>query len=258
MSVSTTTEHLGLPLPHPDNNLDVDVLRLIEAFELLDAILQLLELQLDDKQDAGALSNVDNTRDNSKSVLEAARLAAARTINGTAFNGTANITTDKWGAARSLKIGSAAKNVDGSAATEWTLAEIGAAADVDAVKKAGDQTVAGTKTFSTRSVHAGAYTPAAEPVHSATPTFDCSKSNVFEPAALTGNVTAVTLSNPVAGQTVQIRFAQDATGGRTVVVPAGAKVSGAIATAANRVSWLILTYSSRGARWEGNWLQVPA
>jgi len=133
----------------------------------------------------------------------------------------------------------------------------GKAADSDVVKLTGAQTVAGGKTFSDRSVHAGAYTPSAQPTHSATPTFDCATSNVFEPAALTGNVTSITLSNAVAGQTVQIRFQQDATGGRTVAAPSGAKVDGSINTTANRVSWLILTYSARGSRWEGNWLQVP-
>ena len=60
---------------------------------------------------------------------------------------------------------------------------------------------------------------------------------------MTGNVTSITLSNPVAGQTVQIRFQQDATGGGTCAVPSGAKVDGAINTGADRVSWLILTYS---------------
>ena len=121
----------------------------------------------------------------------------------------------------------------------------------------GAQAVGGVKTFSNRSVHAGAYTPSLTPAHSAAPTFDCSTGNVFEPATLTGNVTSITLSNAAAGQTVQIRFQQDATGGRTVAVPSGAKVDGSINTAANRVSWLILTYSSRGARFEGNWLQIP-
>jgi len=121
----------------------------------------------------------------------------------------------------------------------------------------GAQSVAGVKTFSDRSSHAGAYTPAAQPTHSATPTFDCAVSNVFEPAAMTGNVTSITLSNAVAGQTVQIRFQQDATGGRTCAVPSGAKVDGSINTGASRVSWLILTYSSRASRWEGNWLVVP-
>lgn len=133
----------------------------------------------------------------------------------------------------------------------------GKADDTAVVKLTGAQTVAGVKTFTSRSAHAGAYTPSQQPAHSATPTFDCATSNVFEPAALTGNVTSITLANAVAGQTVQIRFQQDATGGRTVAVPSGAKVDGSINTEANRVSWLILTYSSRGSRWEGNWLQVP-
>ena len=134
----------------------------------------------------------------------------------------------------------------------------GKADDSAVVKLTGAQTVAGVKTFSDRSAHAGAYTASQQPAHNATPTFDCATGNVFEPAAMTGNVTSITLSNPAAGQTVQIRFQQDATGGRTAAVPSGAKVDGSINTAANRVSWLILTYSSRGARWEGNWLQVPA
>ena len=126
------------------------------------------------------------------------------------------------------------------------------------VQLTGAQTIADVKTFTDRSSHAGAYTPSLTPAHSATPTFDCATGNVFEPAAMTGNVTSITLSNAVAGQTVQIRFQQDATGGRTVAVPSGAKVDGSINTAANRVSWLILTYSSRGARWEGNWLVIPS
>lgn len=103
-----------------------------------------------------------------------------------------------------------------------------------------------------------ALTTPQQPTHSATPTFDCRTSNVFEPAAMTGNVTAITMSNAVAGQTVQIRFQQDATGGRTVTVPTGAKIDGTPNTAANRVNWLVMTYSARGARWEGNWLVVPA
>lgn len=126
------------------------------------------------------------------------------------------------------------------------------------VQTSGAQTVAGAKTFTDRSVHAGAYTPSLTPAHSATPTFNCATGNVFEPAVMTGNVTSITLSNAVAGQTVQIRFQQDATGGRTCAVPSGAKVDGSINTGANRVSWLVLTYSSRASRWEGNFLQVPA
>ena len=77
----------------------------------------------------------------------ATKLAAARTINGVSFDGTANITitaaanggtsascsgnaatATKLAAARSLTIGSTAKNFDGSGNVAWTLAEIGAAA----------------------------------------------------------------------------------------------------------------------------------
>ena len=140
----------------------------------------------------------------------------------------------------------------------WTYTGIQFAAQTAAVLLAGAQTVAGVKTFSDRSVHAGAYTPSLTPAHSAAPTFDCSTGNVFEPSAMTSNVGAITLSNAAAGQTVQIRFQQDATGGRTVTLPGSAKVSGTQETGANRVCWLVLTFSSRAGRWEGNWLTVPA
>ena len=126
------------------------------------------------------------------------------------------------------------------------------------VQLTGAQTVAGAKTYTGKALFAGAATTSSIPAHSATPTFDCATSNVFEPATMTGNVTSITLTNAAAGQTVQIRFQQDATGGRTCAVPSGAKVDGSINTGANRVTWLIMTYSYRGSRWEGNFLQVPS
>lgn len=58
----------------------------------------------------------------------ATKLATARTINGTSFDGSANITTSTWGTARTITIGSTGKSVNGSAAVSWSLAEIGAAA----------------------------------------------------------------------------------------------------------------------------------
>jgi hypothetical protein len=58
----------------------------------------------------------------------ATTLQTARNINGTSFNGGADITTANWGTARTLTIGSTGKSVNGSAAVSWTLAEIGAAA----------------------------------------------------------------------------------------------------------------------------------
>lgn len=54
-------------------------------------------------------------------------LATARTINGTSFNGSANITTANWGTARNITIGNTTKSVNGSGNVAWTLSEIGAA-----------------------------------------------------------------------------------------------------------------------------------
>ena len=58
----------------------------------------------------------------------ATTLKTARTINGTSFNGSANITTANWGTARTLTIGNSGKTVNGSGNVSWTLNEIGAAA----------------------------------------------------------------------------------------------------------------------------------
>ena len=57
----------------------------------------------------------------------ATKLETARTINGTSFDGSANITTVRWGTSRTLTIGSTGKSVNGSSNVSWTLAEIGAA-----------------------------------------------------------------------------------------------------------------------------------
>ena len=61
-------------------------------------------------------------------VNNATQLATSRNINGTAFNGTADITTSSWGTSRTITIGSSGKSVDGSAGVSWSLGEIGAAA----------------------------------------------------------------------------------------------------------------------------------
>lgn len=64
----------------------------------------------------------------SLSANTATKLATARTINGTSFNGSANITTANWGTARTITIGNTGKSVNGSGNVSWSLAEIGAAA----------------------------------------------------------------------------------------------------------------------------------
>jgi hypothetical protein len=90
----------------------------------------------------------------------------------------------------------------------------------------------------------------------ATPTFDSSLSNTILFGTMTANVTSMTISNPVDGAQLQIRFVQDATGGRTVTLPSNVQVSGALNTAANAVTWLVLTYVSSASRWEGTWTRV--
>ena len=63
----------------------------------------------------------------SLSANTATKLATARTINGTSFNGSANITTANWGTARTITIGNTGKSVNGSGNVSWSLSEIGAA-----------------------------------------------------------------------------------------------------------------------------------
>lgn len=56
------------------------------------------------------------------------KLATARSINGTNFDGSGNITTATWGTSRTLTIGNTGKSVNGGGNVSWSLSEIGAAA----------------------------------------------------------------------------------------------------------------------------------
>ena len=58
----------------------------------------------------------------------ATKLATARSINGTNFDGSGNITTATWGTARNVTIGNTKKSVNGGTDVSWSLSEIGAAA----------------------------------------------------------------------------------------------------------------------------------
>lgn len=78
--------------------------------------------------------------DKPTNIATATTLQTARTINGTSFNGSANITTANWGTARTLTLGNTGKSVDGSAAVSWSLAEIGALAST-ATTFVGDSTL---------------------------------------------------------------------------------------------------------------------
>lgn len=107
-------------------------------------------------------------------------------------------------------------------------------------------------------VNKKAYTAPATVSFAASLTIDTNASNLVKVGTLTGNVTSMTLSNGTEGQFISIRFKQDGTGGRTIALPAGAKVSGTYATAASRTSYLNVTWNATDSRWEGSWFQVPA
>lgn len=67
----------------------------------------------------------------SDNVSSASKLQTSRTINGTSFNGTANITTANWGTSRNIKIGHTSKSVNGSSNVSWSLNEIGCPQVID-------------------------------------------------------------------------------------------------------------------------------
>lgn len=58
----------------------------------------------------------------------ASTLQTSRSINGTSFNGSGDITTARWGTARTITLGNTGKSINGSADISWSLTEIGAAA----------------------------------------------------------------------------------------------------------------------------------
>lgn len=60
-------------------------------------------------------------------VGSATKLQTARQINGTNFDGTANITTSYWGTARNFTIGNTTRSVNGSGNVSWSFADIGGA-----------------------------------------------------------------------------------------------------------------------------------
>ena len=77
---------------------------------------------------ASPYTNTMNISGNASTATTATRantLTTARTINGTSFNGGANITTANWGTARTITIGKTGKSVNGSGNISWSLEEIG-------------------------------------------------------------------------------------------------------------------------------------
>ena len=76
---------------------------------------------------SGVQSQLNGKLDSDGNAVSASKLQTARTINGTSFDGTANITTANWGTARTITIGESGKSVNGSGNVSWSLDEIGAA-----------------------------------------------------------------------------------------------------------------------------------
>ena len=87
----------------------------------------------------------------------AVKLATARTINGTNFNGTANITTANWGTARTITIGSTGKSVNGGGNVTWTWNEMGVPKSQGNYKFGGNQNAISTAQFITLITNAGAF-----------------------------------------------------------------------------------------------------
>jgi hypothetical protein len=63
---------------------------------------------------------------NQNTTGSAATLTTARNINGTSFNGSADITTANWGTSRSISIGGTSKSVNGSENVSWAASDISA------------------------------------------------------------------------------------------------------------------------------------
>lgn len=99
-----------------------------------------------------------------------------------------------------------------------------------------------------------AYTTPQSPTVGATTTVDASLSNVFY-ISLTQNIT-LSITNPADGQSINIRLAQDATGGRTVTLPAVVNAAGALDPGPNKINWLNLTYVAASAKWEGAFMSL--
>lgn len=93
--------------------------------------------------------------------------------------------------------------------------------------------------------------------YAATLNIDVSVNQQFMVGTLTGSTTLNLTGTPVNGRPLMFRFKQDATGTRSVTLPAGSLVAGLVNTLANKVTWLTLIYVTSDARFEGYWSALP-
>ena len=69
-------------------------------------------------------NEIDKIKNGTTSVGKATKLTTPRTINGTPFDGTQPITTEKWGAERNFTIDSVMKKIDGSSNINFSTINI--------------------------------------------------------------------------------------------------------------------------------------
>ena len=132
----------------------------------------------------------------------ATTLQTSRSINGTAFNGSADITTANWGTTRDIQIGSTIRSVNGSGNYSWSLADIGAVGSGSA------NTFSGLQTFSAGISAAGATFTALAAAYAGisvngSATFGGSVTASTFTGNLTGNVTGTVSGNAGSATTLQ-------------------------------------------------------
>lgn len=133
---ATCTYTLGKSVPADAKFTDTNTWRGIQNNLTSDATDQslsaaqgkILKTLVDGKADASHTHKYAGSSSVAGAANSAVKLTTARTINGTSFDGSGNITTAKWGTSRDITIGNKKKPLDGSTAVAWTLAEIGASA----------------------------------------------------------------------------------------------------------------------------------
>ena len=118
----------------------------------------------------------------------------------------------------------------------WRYDSTGLARWSGALQVVGAATIGGALTSGAAVFNGRARTAPVALTVSATTALDASASNAFT-AAMTTNVTTLSISNAVEGQAISILFTQDATGSRTIAWPASFRWAGGAAptlsTAAN-------------------------
>ena len=87
----------------------------------------------------------------------AVKLATPRSINGTNFDGSGNITTANWGTGRTITIGNKGKTVNGGGNVTWTWNEMGVPKSQGNYRFGGNQNAITTAQFITLITNAGAF-----------------------------------------------------------------------------------------------------